>query len=130
MEQWALDKIKGTWRWYMSRPNWQKAFLWVGLVVIVLLVVVAALGVVVPSNKKPSGVKPDDAHSEMVDDVMEDLDNTVTELKTDVVRKKKELAERLNQADTIDAKTLERRDKISGARTMEELDKLQKEYDL
>jgi len=130
MKQWALDKIKSVWEWYKARPTWQKFFLWIVLVVVVVLVVVAALGVLTPTPKKPSHKKPDAAHSDMVDSTINTLDEDNAELKAGIEEKKKELAVRLNQARKIDATTVKDRDRISKARTMEELDRLQEELDL
>lgn len=130
MKQWALDKMKSVWVWYKGRPTWQKFFLWIVLVVVALLVIVAVLGLFVPSPKRPSHKKPDEAHSDMVDSTINSLEEDNAELRASIDEKKKELATRLNQARKIDATTIEDRDRISKATSMEELDRLQKELDL
>lgn len=130
MKQWALDSIKGIWAWYCKRPTWQKFFLWIVLVAVVVLVVIAFLGVFIRTPKLPSHTKADKAHSDMVDDVIDDLDTDNAELKAGIDAKKKELAIKLNLAKDIDATTIKNRDRISEASTMEELDRLQKELDL
>lgn len=130
MQRWALDRIKGVWAWYKKRSTWQKFFLWIALVAVVILVVIAFLGVFIRTPKRPSHTKSDAAHSNMVDGVINDLETDNAELKASIDEKKKELATKLNQARKIDADTIKRRDDISKATTMEELDRLQKELDL
>ena len=130
LEAWALDKVSKVWGWYKKLPTWKKFFSWICLVAVVVFLVIAIIGVALPKPKKPPKKTSDEAHNDMVDTTIDAIDKDVKELEAEIIERKKELTKRINQARKIDADTVKRRDNINRATTMEDLDRLQEEYDL
>ena len=130
MEQWALNKISKVWGWYKKLPTWKKFFAWICLVAIVVLLLIAIIGVALPKPKKPPKKTSDEAHNDMVDTTIDAIDKDVEKLEAEIRDRKKDLMKKINQARSIDADTVKRRDNINRATTMEDLDRLQEEYDL
>lgn len=114
--------------------NWWKKLHWAWKILgFVLLILIALLWVLSLFQRKDGydDLSAIDAHhSEKVDQALNDLEKEREKTKAEIAARKKEIATKLNQASTIDAETLKRRERINAATTMEELDELQKELDL
>ncbi len=112
--------------WWMGLPWYWKVL---GCVVLVGIALLWILSIFTGSSYDDLGAV--DAHQAKKTDRrlkrLEDEDEEITKL---INMKKKSIATKLNQAGSIDAKTLERREALVGAKSMEELDKLQEEWDL
>lgn len=113
---------------------WWKGLAWywkiLGCVVLVGLALLWVLSLFSGRNDSGDLSAVDAHHSGKVDEALNDLEKEREKTKKEIAAKKQEIATKLNQASTIDAETLKRREEINAATTMEELDKLQKELDL
>ena len=116
-----------SWSWYRGLPWYWKVLGVVLLLVILLLAVLTVASKILDPGSKPD---TDDAHANVVDTALETHENTRKELDETIKLKKKELYESINRAEKIDATTLERREAITEASTMEELDELQRKLGL
>ena len=117
-------------QWYKKLPWYWKL---VGWLVFVLLIGAVIAAMVSPSLNKQmlSWFKEaDKLHEDQVDEELSDLTKQDDAILKGIIEKKKELATKINQAAVIDQEAMDRRKKITGATTMEELDKIQKEYGL
>ena len=122
-----FDKV---WGWYKNLPWWGKIIGALALLLVVLLGVLYVVSKFFPGGRAGDLKTIDELTGDHTDELIEHLDGEADSLKDDIKKKKKELATKINQAEKIDAKTLERREKISNAATMEELLALQEEMDL
>jgi hypothetical protein len=127
-----MEKIKelfdAVWGKYKSWPLWGKIL---GVLLLVAVVVLGFLYLVSKFIFQPSPAGQVDAlHTEHVNENLKPLIDENEVLKKDVEAKKKEIYVKLNQARDIDQTTLDRREKIGKAATMDELDALQKEFGL
>lgn len=127
-----MEKIKelfeAAWGKYKSWPWWGK------ILGVFMLLAVVILGILYFVSKfifpKDPVAQVDALHAEHVDENLKPLITENEVLKKDVEDKKKEIYIKLNQARNIDQSTLDRREKIGKAATMDELDALQKEFGL
>ena len=125
-----LGIFQRAWAWYKKLPWYWQAVAWV---VFVLLIVVIAMAILSPSLDKQmlNWFKEADAlHNDQVDDNLEELKDEEKSIEKDIKEKKLALSKQVNQANDIDKETLERREAISNATTMEELDALQEKFGL
>jgi len=81
-------------------------------------------------RKSPDRTESDRKHDEVFETAKDDYQDQAKVLEGLVKNKKKELAKHLNQAGNIDADTLEAREQIVKAKTMEELLALQEKLGL
>lgn len=118
------------WNWYKGLPWWGKILGVLVLVLVLVLGVLYLISLFVPGGVRSDLKEIDELTGTHTEELLEHLEDNEKKLKKDIKKKKKELAKKVNQAEKIDAETLERRKKIEKASTMEELDKLQEDLDL
>jgi len=123
IEKW-LNK---SWTWYKALPWYWKVL---GAVLLLAILVLAVLSVVVKILAPGPRTEADPEHADTVDTALDGQEKMRKDLDATVKLKKKELYIAINQAKDIDAKTLERREKIEAATTMDELDELQRKLGL
>ncbi len=110
-------------QWWINLPWYYKVL---GLIV---LVFAAALSILQPSKRDLVSMI-DEHYAHEVDNALELLEEEAAKADAEIKEKKKAIATSLNQAGDIDATTVKNRKRIDDAKTMEELDALQKELDL
>jgi len=114
------------WKWWKGLKWYWKIF---GCL---LLVIVAGLWLLSLLDRRDAAdlVEIDDFHEKKTDRRLDELEEQRKEVDRRIAATKKEIATKLNQANSIDAETLKRREALTEAKSMEELDELQKEWDL
>jgi hypothetical protein len=112
------DRVK---TWYFSLPWYWKI---AGIVVLVLLGVLFILSRLGGATGNGPSIAP------IIDTAVGIHEDANKKLEIEITERKKEIAVKLNQAAVIDRTTVENRDKILKATTMEELDALQEELGL
>jgi len=113
--------------WWKRLPWYWKIL---GCVVLVGLAVLWVFSLVANSRTSPDLAEVDKYTTSKADAALDALKERDDEVTTIIKKKKIDIATKLNQAGDIDATTVERREEINNATSMEELDKLQKEWDL
>jgi len=121
------ELLQKSWTWYKRLPWWGKIL---GAVLLLAILVLAVLAVVAKILAPGPRTAADPEHAETVDTALDGQESIRDELDETVKLKKKELYEAINMATDIDAKTLERREEIAAATSMEELDELQRKLGL
>lgn len=120
--------MEAIWSSYKQWPLWKK-IVGVGFLVLILL-----LGILYMISKliNKGNMTPlvDALNNEHTTENIEDIETENKALEDEIKSRKKEIYEKINQAEKIDKTTLERRKEIEKATTMEELDNLQKEFNL
>ncbi len=123
-----FEKIKKFYKkmqkWYESLKWYWKVLLFVPVLLIAICLTIAAL-----STSGVSG-KATKEHIKMVDSILNGMKKNVEAEKEAIDERKKFILKNLELADKIDAETLKRKDRILLAESMEELDKLQEEFEL
>lgn len=112
--------------------KWWKALPWywkiLGCIVLVLLGALWILSLFERGNSDLSAI--DALRENYTDDALAGIDQEKALNAKKIAEKKQEITKRLNLAKDIDAATLERREAIRKADSMETLDTMQKEWDL
>ena len=121
------DAFQKAWAWW-KKLHWAWKIL--GFVLLIAIALLWVLSLFQRGDDYGDLSAVDAHHSEKVNKALDDLEKEREKTQAEITAKKKEIAAKLNQASTIDADTLKRREKINAATTMEELDKLQEELDL
>lgn len=121
------DAFQKAWAWW-KKLHWAWKIL--GFVLLIAIALLWVLSLFQRGGDYGDLSAVDAHHSTKVDEALNDLEKERQKTQAEIAARKKEIATKLNQAGDIDAATVERREKINAATTMEELDKLQKELDL
>lgn len=121
-------KLEDAWSWYLGLPWWGKLLGVLALVGIALLAVLSIVSKFLPPavDRTDSDAK----HEDVVDTALEGYEDQRKVLDGLLKAKKKEMAAKINQASNTDKETLQAREKILKAGSIEELLKLQKELGL
>jgi hypothetical protein len=118
--------IHKIWNWYCTLPWWYKILAVIVLGVLTILIILRELSFPLESKKTEST----NAEIALVDAVTRNIQEDNIKLQQNIKEKKQQLFIKVNQATKIDAKTMQRREKITKAKTMKELDELQEEFEL
>lgn len=115
------NTLKKLWNWYTGLPWYWKL---PAVVVLLFLVVLFILSFFVPKNKA------DKQHDATVNVALETYEDSNAKLDETIKLKKRSISKKLNLSRDIDAQTIIDRKRILDATTMEDLDALQKEFNL
>jgi hypothetical protein len=122
---------------YNEMLAWYKGLAWYWKILgVVILAVVALLWVLSLFTKPADGGGQDalrdvdEQHAAAVDEKLDGLEEKDKEIEKEIIRKKKDLARKVNMANDIDNATIERRKRIEAATTMEEVDAIERELGL
>lgn len=116
-----MENIYTKWMtWYLSKPWWMKALLFVVPLLLVVLYAVKLFGLPFKTTER---VKPADPIDPPFGQANETIDKQLEELK-------KELLSKLETVRQVGVRATERREAIKGASTMAELDALKVKYGL
>jgi len=110
--------------WFLALPWYWKILVFVPLLAVGILVILTTLASPGPQDK---GIRE---HRKMVDNIIEGLKENVEAEKKAINERKIYILKNLELADKMDSETLKRKDRILLAESMEELDKLQEEFQL
>lgn len=123
MKELAID----LWNKYKSWPWWGKLLGVVVLMGVLLLLILSLIHK--PGPRKPLN-EIDNFHDDQVDEARKELADEQEALQEEIKEAKKNIAKGLNTAGEIDQDTLKKREQVAEATTMDELDKMQKEWGL
>ena len=113
--------------WWKGLSGWKK---WLGATVFILVAALWIASMIMDKGRARDLEKIDEFIEDQTDRELGVLTEKDKEISRQINLKKVEIITKLNQAGVIDATTLARRKKIMATDDPDELDKLQKEYDL
>jgi len=110
--------------WFLGLPWYLKIILFIPIVALAILLI---LPYALTASGPGKGIRE---HEAVVDTAIDDLKENIEIQKKEIAERKKYILKNLELADRVDSDTLKRKERILLAESMEELDKLQKEFDL
>ena len=121
-----IDQIQ---EFYNKVKTWFKGLPWHWKIILFIPVLVFVILLILPYalTSSGSGVKE---HEKVIDETIKGLKDNIEIEKKEIAERKKYILQNLELADKIDSDTLKRKERILLATSLEELDALQKEFDL